>query len=257
MNTRSGLKLAALAYSLLCAPVSAATVTLDFDQFGDPDVPSSGNQAGAPVGPIGFINANHGLYDAYLPSILLGDDGWDKSISFDAREGYVFDAVSLRFITGQQNVFYAPLSGAVDMTSPFLQLQEALRTDSLTRYVIPNVVFKGYRDGNVVAMQVETYDGEPNVTQTFGNGFTDLDRLVVGLDFGYGNGDDPVIVGNWLYYCPNERCGMLKFDDLLLNVQAASDQNFAAVPLPAPALMLTTAMLGMVSFTRRNRAARA
>jgi len=251
MNIISGLKLSLTALFLLSMPASASTLTLDFDQFGDPDVPLSGDQAGAPVGPIGFINANHGIYDTFLPSILLGDDGWDTSISFDAREGYLFDALSLRFVSGHKNVYSAPLSAAVSPTSEYYQLQEAKRVGSLVQSDFPYVTFSGYRDGAMVAMQTATFDGLPNVTKTFANGFVNLDRLVVALDFGFASGLEPLIFGDRLYYCPNERCGLLKFDDLLLDVRPLNGGTIAAVPLPAPILMLTTALLGISAFAQR------
>lgn len=252
MNIRIGLKAILFVLSLVTMPASAATLTLDFDQFEDPDVPESGAAAGVPVGPVGFKNSNHGIYDVYAPSILLGDDGWTSYISFDANAGYLFDAVSLRFINGWRNVYRAPVSGAVDTSDVAAQVTEAIRTDSFTKLDYQNVAFTGYRDGAVVAMQMETYAGGPPLDYAFSSAFLGLDKLMVEVKFGGAIDIEPMIIGNSLYYCPNERCGILEFDDLLLNVLTEPGSGPAIVSLPAPALMLGSALFGVAAFGRRK-----
>jgi len=257
MNIKIRFKSTLIALCLLGSPAYAATMTLDFDQFEDSDVPSSGAGAGAPAGPVAFNNANHGVYDAYLPSILLGDDGWDSSISFDANAGYIFDAVSLRFVGGWQNVYTAPVSGAVSTTSATEQLAEAMRTDTLSKLDYPNVAFTGYRSGAVVAMQEQTYSGGAPTPVSFSSAFTALDKLKIELNFGYADSLDPRIVGNMLYYCPNERCGILEFDDLVLNVLTDPGNGPTTVPLPTPLLMLGSAFFGLASLSWRGKFSRA
>jgi len=252
MNIRIGLKTILTAFSLLTMPASATTLTLDFDEFEGDDVDQSGGAAGAPAGPVRFINANHGVYDTFLPSILLGDDGWDSSISFNANAGYVFDAVSLRFINGWRNVYKAPVTGAVDVDDVDAQIAEAMRTDSLTRLEYENVAFTGYRDGAVVAMQMETYGGGPPSEFSFSDAFMGLDRLMVEVKFGGAFDIFPIISGSNLLYCPNERCGILEFDDLVLNVLSEPGSGPTAVPLPASALMLGSALFGISIFGRRK-----
>lgn len=249
MNMRFS-KFSLLAVLFLIAPMAhAMTLNLDFNEFDDVGAPTGGGAAGGPASPVSFINTNHGLYDAYLPSILLGDDGWDSRISFDANPGYLFSANSVRLVGGAPNIWTAPISGAVDTNDPTEQLAEAKRTGSLIRQASRYVDFIGYRDGAVVATQDETFGFEPPKTVEFNSSFVDLDKLVVSLDFGQAISDEPTIVGNMLYYCPNDRCGSLEFDDLLLNV-SSNGTGPATVPIPSSILLLGSAIFGLIRLGR-------
>lgn len=252
------IKYAAFLCALLAGQAAqASTLNLNFDVFAN-SIGAGGQAAGAPVGPISFVNSNHAAYGLFVPHILLGDDGWDSQISFDATPGNRFDATSIDLIAGFQNIWRAPLSGAVPIWDEFAQLAHAEAIGSIEKVISPNLIFKGFREGAVVAHQSVTYTGEDPApkTITFNSVFSDLDSLLIMLDFKNVSGFWPAIIDNMLYHCPLNRCGLVEMDNLVLNISAApaGGSGPAAVPLPGAGWLM---VLGLVGLARAGRGVKA
>ena len=250
-----GLKILAFLIGLLAGGQAAAVpLTFGFDAFGAP-VPPGGGGAAAPNQPVTFSNPNHGTYGLFVPRIVLGDDGWDSEIAFDANAGVRFDAVSINIVGGFQNVFTSPVSAAAFLFDPYAQLSLAQTNGTLSQHIYPNLNFSGYRDGALVAFQEVTYTGALSDPVVFGfsSAFSDLDRLELALDFSHAVGYWPVIEGNTLYSCPQGRCGLVELDDLVLDVAAGtpgSGGEPANVPLPGGGVLLALGLLGLLRARR-------
>lgn len=250
MNIRTCLT-SLFAMLLLALPASASTTTFNFNEFANPDLP--GGAAAAPGGGVTFYNANHGVYDTFIPTILLGDDGWSEFIRFSAADGYSFDALSLRILNGFQDVWMARVNSAVDANDPYAQLSHALSTDALTQMIYANVQFRGYRDGAQVAYREETYEGGGQVELSFGASFEDIDLFEVSLDFKGASYDGPEIVGDYLLHCPSGRCGQIEFDDLALSITPPAAGAPALVPLPGAGVLLGLGVLGFGLVSRSKK----
>lgn len=98
---------AALAALMGAGEVGAATVTIDFNEFADPDYEG---QTGS-VGNVNYEDYNRYLYGINAQGFLvLGDDGFSNSTVFTADPGTYFTPVSLE-VGAINNLVRAPCPG--------------------------------------------------------------------------------------------------------------------------------------------------
>lgn len=243
----------ALVLVLLMAPAAhAATVTVTF-------TPDSITPDSRPDGAVGYIGTSDGFSYQFSDVYLFGnylnlhDDSGILTSEIKPTDGSYFTPTSIE-TSGYSKIYRTGAAPALTLGDPGFDAWVAQGTAPQ-----PTLTFTGLRNGTAVATQSigADYTLGPSQALSFDAAFAGIDTLTlsVGIPVPPGTPTDVLNGGSVAANSPwcDDWCAEFFVDNLVASTNVTPPAA-SAVPLPASALLLGTALLGAGALRLRRRA---